>query len=70
MGTISRISGFSILKMIRLIREELLIVLGTSSSESVLPRMLRKLEIAGCEKSVVGYPNRLFHLTLMVRQFI
>ncbi|WP_044100996.1 dicarboxylate/amino acid:cation symporter [Acinetobacter pittii] len=54
LGTISRISGFSILKMIRLIREELLIVLGTSSSESVLPRMLRKLEIAGCEKSVVG----------------
>ncbi len=53
LGTISRISGFSILKMIRLIREELLIVLGTSSSE-VLPRMLRKLEIAGCEKSVVG----------------
>ncbi|MFX7194175.1 cation:dicarboxylase symporter family transporter, partial [Acinetobacter baumannii] len=47
-------SGFSILKMVRLIREELLIVLGTSSSESVLPRMLRKLEIAGCEKSVVG----------------
>jgi aerobic C4-dicarboxylate transport protein len=37
-----------------MIREELLIVLGTSSSESVLPRMLKKLEIAGCEKSVVG----------------
>ena len=54
LGTISRISGFSILKMIRMIREELLIVLGTSSSESVLPRMLKKLEIAGCEKSVVG----------------
>ena len=54
LGTISRLCGFSILKMIRMIREELLIVLGTSSSESVLPRMLRKLEIAGCEKSVVG----------------
>ncbi|MDH0968706.1 dicarboxylate/amino acid:cation symporter [Acinetobacter johnsonii] len=54
LGTISRVCGFSILKMIRMIREELLIVLGTSSSESVLPRMLRKLEIAGCEKSVVG----------------
>ena len=54
LGTISRICGFSILKMIRMIREELLIVLGTSSSESVLPRMLKKLEIAGCEKSVVG----------------
>lgn len=54
LGTISRICGFSILKLIRLIREELLIVLGTSSSESVLPRMLKKLQIAGCEKSVVG----------------
>ncbi|MFW1741629.1 dicarboxylate/amino acid:cation symporter [Acinetobacter johnsonii] len=54
LGTISRLCGFSILKMIRMIREELFIVLGTSSSESVLPRMLKKLEIAGCEKSVVG----------------
>lgn len=54
LGTISRLCGFSILKIIRMIREELLIVLGTSSSESVLPRMLKKLEIAGCEKSVVG----------------
>ena len=54
LGTIARISGFSILKMIRMIREELLIVLGTSSSESVLPRMLKKLELAGAEKSVVG----------------
>ena len=54
LGTISRLCGFSILKMIRMIREELLIVLGTSSSESVLPRMLKKLEIAGCEKSEVG----------------
>jgi aerobic C4-dicarboxylate transport protein len=54
LGSIARFSGFSILKMIRMIREELLIVLGTSSSESVLPRMLKKLEIVGCEKSVVG----------------
>ncbi|MFH7764446.1 dicarboxylate/amino acid:cation symporter [Acinetobacter sp. BSP-28] len=54
LGGIARFCGFSILKMIRMIREELLIVLGTSSSESVLPRMLKKLEIAGCEKSVVG----------------
>ncbi|EFO96116.1 hypothetical protein CRE_17780, partial [Caenorhabditis remanei] len=46
LGSISRFCGFSILKMIRMIREELLIVLGTSSSESVLPRMLKKLEIA------------------------
>ena len=54
LGSIARVTGFSIVKMIRMIREELLIVLGTSSSESVLPRMLKKLEIAGCEKSVVG----------------
>ncbi len=54
LGSIARMTGFSIVKMIRMIREELLIVLGTSSSESVLPRMLKKLEIAGCEKSVVG----------------
>ena len=54
LGTIARFCGFNIFKMIRMIREELLIVLGTSSSESVLPRMLKKLEIAGCEKSVVG----------------
>ena len=54
LGSIARFTGFSIVKMIRLIREELLIVLGTSSSESVLPRMLKKLELAGAEKSVVG----------------
>ncbi|KGT48435.1 MULTISPECIES: dicarboxylate/amino acid:cation symporter [Acinetobacter] len=54
LGAIARFTGFSIVKMIRLIREELLIVLGTSSSESVLPRMLKKLELAGAEKSVVG----------------
>lgn len=54
LGAIARACGFSILKMIRLIREELLIVLGTSSSESVLPRMLRKLELVGAKKSVVG----------------
>lgn len=54
LGSIARYNGFSISKLIRLIREELLIVLGTSSSESVLPRMLKKMEIAGCHKSVVG----------------
>ena len=48
LGSIIRFCGVSILKMIRMIREELLIVVGTSSSESVLPRMLKKLEIAGC----------------------
>ena len=46
--------GFSIFKFIRYIKEELLIVLGTSSSESVLPRMLAKMENLGCDKSVVG----------------
>src|SRR5690606_30724073 len=54
LGSIARFANFTIMKMIRLIREELLIVLGTSSSESVLPRMLKKLELAGAEKSVVG----------------
>ena len=45
LGSIARFTGFSIVKMIRLIREELLIVLGTSSSESVLPRMLKNLSL-------------------------
>jgi aerobic C4-dicarboxylate transport protein len=54
MGSIAAACGFSILKFIRYIKEELLIVLGTSSSESVLPRMIVKMENAGCEKSVVG----------------
>ncbi len=54
LGTIARVTGFSIFKFIRYIREELLIVLGTSSSESALPRMLDKMEKLGCRKSVVG----------------
>lgn len=54
LGSIARAAGFSIFKFIRYIREELLIVLGTSSSESVLPRMLDKMEKLGCRKSVVG----------------
>ena len=54
LGTIARLCGFSILKFIKYIKEELLIVLGTSSSESVLPRMMAKLENLGCSKSVVG----------------
>jgi aerobic C4-dicarboxylate transport protein len=54
LGTIARLAGFSILKFIRYIKEELLIVLGTSSSESVLPRMMVKLENLGCKESVVG----------------
>ena len=54
LGGIARLCGFSILKFIRYIKEELLIVLGTSSSESVLPRMIAKLENLGCKESVVG----------------
>jgi aerobic C4-dicarboxylate transport protein len=54
LGIIARLHGFSIWKFIKYIKEELLIVLGTSSSESVLPRMMAKLEILGVKKSVVG----------------
>ena len=54
LGTIAKLSGFSIFKFIKYIKEELLIVLGTSSSESVLPRMMAKMENLGCTKSVVG----------------
>lgn len=54
LGSIARANGFSIVRFISYIREELLIVLGTSSSESVLPRMLVKMEALGCKKSVVG----------------
>ncbi|MFK3799304.1 MULTISPECIES: dicarboxylate/amino acid:cation symporter [unclassified Pseudomonas] len=54
LGAIARAHGFSILKLIKYIREELLIVLGTSSSESALPRMLIKMERLGAKKSVVG----------------
>jgi aerobic C4-dicarboxylate transport protein len=54
LGITAWLAGFSILKFIRYIKEELLIVLGTSSSETVLPRMLAKMENLGCDKSVVG----------------
>jgi aerobic C4-dicarboxylate transport protein len=54
LGVIARIHGFSIGRFVRYIREELFIVLGTSSSESVLPRMMSKMETAGAAKSVVG----------------
>ena len=54
LGLIARLHGFSIWKFIRYIKEELLIVLGTSSSESVLPRMMAKMENLGAKKSVVG----------------
>jgi len=54
LGIVSRLNGFSVFKFVRYIREELLIVLGTSSSESVLPRMMEKMENLGARKSVVG----------------
>jgi aerobic C4-dicarboxylate transport protein len=54
LGTVAYFAGFSIFKFIKYIKEELLIVLGTSSSESVLPRMINKLENLGCNESVVG----------------
>jgi aerobic C4-dicarboxylate transport protein len=54
LGLIARLHGFSIWKFVKYIKEELLIVLGTSSSESVLPRMMAKLENLGVRKTVVG----------------
>jgi len=54
LGAIAHAHGFSLWKFLNYIKEELVIVLGTSSSESVLPRMMVKLEQLGCSKSVVG----------------
>jgi len=54
LGIIARIAGFSIFKFLSYIKDELLIVLGTSSSESALPSLMEKLERLGCSKSVVG----------------
>ena len=54
LGTVARAAGFSIFRLIRLIRDELLIIVGTSSSETVLPRLLAKLQAAGASKQVVG----------------
>ena len=54
LGMIAKLNGFSIWKFIKYIKEELLIVLGTSSSESVLPRMMAKMETLGAKKSTVG----------------
>ena len=54
LGLIARFNGFSIFKFVRYIKEELLIVLGTSSSESVLPRMMEKMENLGANKACVG----------------
>jgi aerobic C4-dicarboxylate transport protein len=54
LGAVARLCGFSIFKLIRYLKAELLLVLGTSSSESALPSLMEKMEKAGCEKSVVG----------------
>jgi aerobic C4-dicarboxylate transport protein len=54
LGAIARLVGFNIFKFIAFIKDELLIVLGTSSSESALPQLMEKLERLGCSKSVVG----------------
>ena len=54
LGALARVHGFSLWKMLRYFREELLIVLGTSSSEPALPGTLRKLELLGCQKGIAG----------------
>jgi Na+/H+-dicarboxylate symporter len=54
LGLLARLHGFSLFKLLRYFKEELLIVLGTSSTEPVLPRVLLKLEKLGCKKGVVG----------------
>lgn len=54
LGAVARANGFSILRLIRYIKAELLLVLGTSSSESALPALMEKMEKAGCSKPVVG----------------
>lgn len=54
LGAVAWFNGFSILKLIRYLKSELLLVLGTSSSESALPSLIDKLERAGCAKPVVG----------------
>lgn len=54
LGLVGYFAGFSIFALIRFLREELLLVLGTSSSEAALPSLMEKMEIAGCRKTVVG----------------
>lgn len=54
LGLIARLHGFSVFRLLAYIKEELLIVLGTSSSESVLPRMMERMEEIGCARPVVG----------------
>ena len=54
LGFVARLCGFSVLKLAKYLKAELLLVLGTSSSESALPSLMHKMEKAGCSKSVVG----------------
>ncbi len=54
LGLVARLSGFSLWKFLRYMRSEILLVLGTSSSESALPRLLKRLEQAGCDRAAVG----------------
>ena len=54
LGAVARYNGFSIIKLVKYIKDELWLVLGTSSSEAALPTLMQKMERAGCEKSVVG----------------
>ncbi|KNY15139.1 C4-dicarboxylate transporter [Shinella sp. SUS2] len=54
LGAVAKYNGFSIIALIRYIKEELLLVLGTSSSEAALPGLMQKMEQAGCKRSVVG----------------
>jgi len=54
LGAVAKYNGFSIIKLIKYIKEELLLVLGTSSSEAALPTLMEKMEKAGCKRSVVG----------------
>ncbi|MDR3531977.1 MAG: cation:dicarboxylase symporter family transporter [Rhodopila sp.] len=55
LGAVTAMAGLSIFKLVRLVREELLLVLGTASGEVALPRLILKLEQAGCDESVVGF---------------
>ncbi len=54
LGAVAKYNGFSIIQLIKYIKDELWLVLGTSSSEAALPSLMKKMENAGCEKSVVG----------------
>lgn len=54
LGAVARLHGFSILRLLAYLKAELLLVLGTSSSETALPNLITKLEAAGCDKGVVG----------------